>query len=221
MTVTNHDPQPIAPVQPGRFAHWSLRYFMNKFRVALYEWRHSNAPWLTPQATEFLENWLRPDDSGLEWGSGRSTLWFAERVARFVSVENEKVWFERISAQIAGRGISNVDYRLVDQSAGSASHVDRYVHIVDDIAPGSLDFVLVDDLHRAECAMMAIRLLKHGGLLILDNANWFYPHQSQSPNSVGTKAPPSDWIPVVDILRTWRMYWTSSGVWDTALFFKP
>jgi len=40
-----------------------------------YEKTHPDAPWLTAHAIAFLVDWLRPEDTGVEWGSGRSTLW--------------------------------------------------------------------------------------------------------------------------------------------------
>ncbi|MCK5642361.1 MAG: hypothetical protein KAJ19_16255 [Gammaproteobacteria bacterium] len=46
---------------------------------------HPDVPWLTRQAVEILEDWLKPGYVGLEWGSGRSTLWFARRVSHLTS----------------------------------------------------------------------------------------------------------------------------------------
>ncbi|GAI22903.1 unnamed protein product, partial [marine sediment metagenome] len=31
---------------------------------------HPDVPWLTRQAVEILEDWLKPGYVGLEWGSG-------------------------------------------------------------------------------------------------------------------------------------------------------
>jgi putative heme iron utilization protein len=52
------------------------------------EFLHPNWPWLTKEAILLLERLLRPDDIGLEFGSGRSTIWFAERVEKLISIEH-------------------------------------------------------------------------------------------------------------------------------------
>ena len=46
-------------------------------------WRFTDpeAPWLPREVVQFLDSWLTPAHLGLEWGSGRSTLWLARRTA--------------------------------------------------------------------------------------------------------------------------------------------
>jgi hypothetical protein len=59
-------------------------------------------------------------------------------------------------------------------------------------------------------------------MLIIDNVNWYLPCQSKAPNSrtaaLGPKTP--IWAEVAAELAGWRSIWTSSGVWDTAIFIK-
>src|SRR5688572_27506537 len=49
-------------------------------------------PWLPAAAVSFLDDKLA-GLSVFEWGSGGSTLWFAERARSVVSVEHDPVWF--------------------------------------------------------------------------------------------------------------------------------
>src|SRR5436309_14146462 len=109
---------------------------------------------------KILGSWLRPGDSGLEWGSGRSTLWFAKRVDRLLSIEHDEYWHRRISSQILENGIHNVDYRLCLKES-------EYISSADHLPRESLDFVLVDGIGRDRCAMAALPLLKSGGSLVL------------------------------------------------------
>jgi hypothetical protein len=62
------------------FAHWTPRYVKNRLALMAYERFNPEQPWLTRNMIEILENWLKPTDVGLEFGSGRSTTWFARRV---------------------------------------------------------------------------------------------------------------------------------------------
>ncbi len=50
-----------------------------------------------------------------------------------------------------------------------------------EIAPQSLDYALVDGSYRDECVMRALEVLRPGGMLILDNANWYIPHPTVFP----------------------------------------
>lgn len=72
------------------------RYVVNRSRLAWYEYRCPELPWLTPQANAILTEWLKPSDIGFEWGSGRSTMWLATKVNRLTSVEHDKHWAERV-----------------------------------------------------------------------------------------------------------------------------
>ena len=88
------------------------RYVADRVRLAVHQRLHPDAPWLTAEATEALDRWLRPEHVGIEWGSGRSTVWFAQRVGRLVSVEHDAGWHATVAAQLVANGITNVDYRL-------------------------------------------------------------------------------------------------------------
>lgn len=96
----------------------------------------------------------------------------------------------------------------------------EYVGFIDACEDESLDFALVDGKRRDECILAAIPKLKPGALLVLDNANWFFPSRK-------TYSPPSPtkqegrWDEVFRAVEDWRCVWTSCGVTDTALFFKP
>ena len=98
-----------------------------------------------------------------------------------------------------------------------------YVKVTDTFDPNSLDFCLVDGVLRDFCALRSIDKLRPGGLLVIDNVNWYLPSGSYSPNSrTFTQGPVSPvWKDVEQRLSDWRRIWSSSGVTDTAIFFKP
>ncbi|WP_261556537.1 hypothetical protein [Frankia tisae] len=60
-------------------------------------------------------------------------------------------------------------------------------------------------------------------MLIVDNANWFLPSRSRSPNSrrAAEGAAGQVWTAVLKAIQDWRSIWTSNGVWDTTIFFTP
>jgi hypothetical protein len=208
------------------FAHLTPRYVLDRAAWAIHQRRHPEEPWLTPRAVRLLDSLLLPSDRGIEWGSGRSTRWFARRLRHLISVEHVKVWFETVNGQLASEGIANVDYRLIppDEGPTAATGGPRspYVRVVDEVEDGSLQFALVDGYAREFCANAVLDKLACGGLLVVDNANWFLDHETKSPASrTGMGHLNKDWIDFAQRVRNWRHIWTSSGVTDTALWIKP
>ena len=207
------------------------RYVADRVRLAVHQRLHPDAPWLTAEATSVLEQWLQPDHVGIEWGSGRSTLWFAERVGRLLSVEHHAEWHEAVSSQLAERRITNVDYRLCPcEPERVETHewiaemfASDYVRAVDAFAAKSLDFALVDGMYRSACALAVIPKLRSGALLIVDNVNWFLPSASRAPSSRGvTDSPLSPtWEEFGKAVSGWEHTWTENGVADTAIWTAP
>jgi predicted O-methyltransferase YrrM len=204
--------------------HLTPRYVYNRVRQMRYERGHADDPWLTPAAIAMLGSLLRREDTGVEFGSGRSTIWFATRVAALTSVEHDEQWYQAVAARLKDRGLGNVDYILAPEDqpldrGGESAYARAALAFPD----GGIDFALVDGHYRDYSAKLVLPKIRPGGMLIIDNANLYLPCQSKSPNSrtaaLGPQTPV--WCDVQDELAGWRSIWTSSGVWDTAIFIKP
>ncbi len=157
------------------------RYFYNRLRQIAFTRTFPDTPWLAPAAVHLLESWLRPTDTGIEWGSGRSTVWFASRVAKVLSIEDNSTWHAQVTRMLAEKGLSaKVDYRLIPcpHQEHEEPATAEYASVAETIPDGSVDFALVDGNVRATCMPIAIRKVKPGGLLILDNANRYLPNIS-------------------------------------------
>jgi hypothetical protein len=203
--------------------HWNFRYLRNRFNLYFYEKNHAGYPWLTQQANMILASWLKKTDVGIEWGSGRSTVWFAKRVAKLTSVEHDAKWYNKVKTLLSEEKISNVNLHLYETPKIVDEKNNPYVDIVDDFPDNSLDFALVDDSFRSECAFKVLKKLKVGGILIIDNINLYLPSNTHSPCSRNDKTGPlsEQWVELANILSTWRRIWTSNGVFDTAIWIKP
>jgi predicted O-methyltransferase YrrM len=215
---------PTAAPRPASRSHRTPRYLYHRTRQLLFERAHPDAPWLTPAAIELLGTLLRPADRGVEFGSGRSTLWLAARVAALTSVEQDEQWHAAVNAMLGERGLGNVDYILAPKDApedrGADSAYARAALAFDD---GSLDFALVDGHYRDYSTQFILPKVRPGGLLVIDNVNWYLPSQSKAPASRTPALGPANetWALIERELSGWRRIWTSSGVWDTAIFIKP
>jgi len=203
--------------------HWTARYLYDRFKLFLYEIKHPDYPWLTPLAIEILSSWFRKTDSGLEYGCGRSTLWFARHVAQLTSVEHNHLWYKVTKKKLAEYNINNVKPTFCRLIQNSRSDKLDYIRIADSFSDGSLDFVLVDAMFRDECALAVLKKIRSGGLLIIDNINWYLPSTSNAPNSRTRQDGPAsqNWALLSELLKEWRCIWTSNGVFDTAIYVKP
>jgi hypothetical protein len=116
-------------------------------------------PWYTYPAIEYLKQIDFSDKAVFEFGSGNSTLFWAQRCKTIVSVEDNVAWYDTIRPQCP----SNVEYRLVtDPTAYATTILDFAV---------AFDVVILDGSSRFECAQAAIGKLSPFGMIILDNAD--------------------------------------------------
>ncbi|MCU1308004.1 MAG: hypothetical protein JWN45_2699 [Acidobacteriaceae bacterium] len=199
-----------------QFRHLTPRYIYHRIGLMIYQRRYPNAPWLTQLMVEILDNWLMPDDRGFEWGSGRSTLWFGERVGSLVSVEQNAEWHQRVSTELARKQLKNVEYHLCQDERD-------YCAVAAKFPPESFDFCLVDGAARDHCALSAISLVKPGGIVLVDNCNCYLPTHSRSPFSRRPEQGPysEKWASYLGGVKGWLQIWTTNGVFDTGLWLKP
>lgn len=188
----------------------------------LYRKNNPAAPWLTSTANLVLSSLLKPEDVGVEFGAGRSTIWLAGRIKSLTSVEHDKYWFERVVLQLKKANLENVSSFLTEKSLAPGD-LPGYLSVFDNLSRNSLDVILVDGLFRDRCALSAVEYLKSGGVLIIDNANLYLPSNSASPNSLAVSSPPATdvWNVFLSATASWRRIWTSNGVYDTAIYLKP
>jgi predicted O-methyltransferase YrrM len=196
--------------------HLTPRYLYHRSYIEL--WRRSErrrgeptVPMLAMQAVQFLDGYLRSGDVMLEYGSGDSTRWFARRVGRLVSIENDPSWYERVKGQTAGH--PGVELHLIQGEWGRRLDdpalpdwrvvaPSGYVEFLEGIGDDAFDVVLDDGWGRDAVGAAALRVLKAGGLLIWDDD------------------PPAH-APLLDKLAQWRTVRWFDGVHRTTFFFKP
>ena len=201
-----------------RPSNWTPRYLYNRLRLAWFERRNPDVPWLTAESVVLLGKLLRTQDSVLEFGSGRSTIWFARRCGIIVSVEHDLDWFKKVSSQI--KQFSNVDFRHAKLEA-PAGHVPPYLSLLDEFPDESFDVLVNDGRLRHLVAEKATSKLKPGGLLVLDNAERYLPNNFSIPASRLSAPPDEVWENFAEQILGWRKLWTTNGITSTLIMFKP
>jgi predicted O-methyltransferase YrrM len=182
------------------------------------------APWLTKDANKLLSSLLRKSDIGIEFGSGRSTPWLASRVSFLISVEHDMCWYNKVKNIMDRKGLNNFELLFFEQDQPKEKgHGSKYLSVFERFTEESLDFIFIDGIYRGACASLAPKFIKPGGLIILDDAQWYLPSNSVSLFSRSHKDGPAsdDWEGFLRSVCNWRCIWTSDKcLHDTAIFIK-
>lgn len=194
------------------FKHWSPRYIKNRIGLFIWEKSHPRLPWLTRDSIRIIESLILKTDNMIEFGSGRSTLWFSKRVNKLTSIETDKNWYAKVSNQIIFS--SQFELNLLESQ-------DEFLNKINSFTDHTVDIVLIDGAYRDLCANAILNKIKDGGIIIIDNANWFlFNPQTYSPNSLKNHDEMiTEWKKFYEKTKSNRRIWTSSGITDTLLIF--
>ncbi|MEZ4441069.1 MAG: hypothetical protein R3B72_18365 [Polyangiaceae bacterium] len=198
-------------------SHWTPRYIFERTNVSLWQRLHPEAPWLVSEAVSFLDEWLDRNDLLVEFGSGRSTLWFGERVGEVISLETNPEWHGIVVERARERRLDNVRV-LLETSSDPTTFLHRAEEALDGRTPTA---IVVDGGFRAESCRWGLGRLASHGILVLDNAERYVPSPSRAPSALPPDAPPEgdDWRHVIDEIDRRRSVRMCNGVWDTLLVF--
>ncbi len=141
-------------------------------------------PWITEDAVAFLDNLTQQNKNLriLEFGAGASTIWFAKRTPYLVSIEHNEKWHTMLTKIIQNdKRCFAIDLRLENRP---------YDNICNKFPDEYFDLILVDGRDRVRCVNASLRILKPGGILMLDDAqrSWYSC--------------------VYDLLKDWKFYQT-------------
>jgi len=117
---------------------------------------------------------VQPHFDVFEFGSGKSTVWFAQHCHHLVSVENDVDWFKAVRAKLDELGLS-ADTRLVafdDSKRGVKDRAAEYVAVIEAFPDECFDLVFVDGKARPWCIRDARVKVKPGGWMVLDDLQY-------------------------------------------------
>lgn len=187
----------------------------------LFNLFYPDRPWTTPVSILFFDKALNKEMVGLEYGSGRSTMYFASKLKKLVSIEHYEGWYDKVKKQLEDNQIKNVEYHLIlnqdtpDKTDNSDVELNKlvggedrndfynYYTKVNEYADEYFDFVLIDGRAREKCGLNAMSKLKSGGIFVLDN--------SERPR----------YAPLHKALETWPKVETTTGLTNTTIWIKP
>lgn len=117
-------------------------------------------PWYTYPAIEYLRQLDVSTARVFEWGSGNSSLFWSDRAKEVISIEWDKVWFERSTRDSR----PNLETKLVNSDPAYSDAISN---------AGMFDIIVIDGRQRRACAQNAMGHWNEDGIIILDNSDWY------------------------------------------------
>lgn len=169
---------------------WFRRVWSGIFYWRIYRRMHPNTPFYTPQATRMIEGLMDRSWNVFEWGSGRSSLWYAERAGKYFCVEHDRGWYNKTAAMMNQNLVAEVEmiyspqlqedgqffweqdwphYKSLGRPPGKPSFR-KYMAEIDRFPDGYFDCIVLDGRERLGCAFHAVPKLKQSGILVLDDS---------------------------------------------------
>jgi hypothetical protein len=150
-------------------------------------------PWISFAAIDFLRKNINLGGKVFEYGSGGSTLFWASRAEKIVSVEHDKRWYEIMKPKLSG--LNHVTYILAEpqedlefrykdpadpanfvsaDEKSKGKNFEWYVKQIDQYPDNYFDVISIDGRARPSCIARSVKKLKINGYLILDNSEREY-----------------------------------------------
>lgn len=209
----------------------NLGYLYSRFLTGvIYHWLyrklHPGTPKYSPGAISRLRQFLAAREAKVfEWGSGRSTIWYALRASQVVAVEHDAGWHKWVEEHLVAQNLVNAEcryipplsdrelngfcwktdwrfYGVLGRPPGKPRFRD-YIAAIDEFEDESFDLIAIDGRERVGRLVHAVPKLKPGGMLLLDDSNR------------------QRYAPVFDLLDEWPTYRFPFGLRETSVFLEP
>ncbi len=179
-----------------RTSFWGLLKYYTRWKDSFINKDSiSEIPWMNFGAIDFLKECVRADMQIFEYGSGSSTLFWANHAKEVISIEHDTEWAKKVQKQLDNKGLSNVRLFLIEpkknEVVGKKDIADPYQYSTDDEMWGAFsfkeyvlrineypdnyfDFVVVDGRARPSCIAASTNKIKLGGYMVVDNSERAY-----------------------------------------------
>lgn len=134
-------------------------------------------PWWSFAAIDFMEKHCTGTERVFEFGTGGSTVFFAERCQSVKAVEDNAEWYSVVVEAVKAKALDNVELlmRHFDFIKSEGFEHSEYLSALDG---DPFDIIVIDGQDwRAEerpvCFQRAERFIKPGGIIVVDDS-WRY-----------------------------------------------
>ena len=149
-----------APLRFWRSGYLQKVGWLDSFRFKqAIDAEHNPLPWYTYPAIEYIKQFDFSQLEVFEYGSGNSTIFWSQLASKIVSIENNPQWYETVAEKVG----QNVELKAIEDKDYYINELEKY---------DKFDIIIIDGSYRNECAKVAVKKLKSGGMILLDNADW-------------------------------------------------
>ena len=190
------------------------RYILNKIRSIIYFKKFPDRPWISREAFEVLDLIISPSDKVLEFGSGKSTSYFASKCSYVYSVESNFQWYKKVVNKLTDLSSSNVNIKYAENESEylDLSFIDNEITIL-----------FIDGRYRLQSLKEGLKYASDNAIIIIDNSQRYLRHtnfNSFSPSQTKNICQ-DDWLDVFHFLNQhYRHLVVSNGIEDTSFFLK-
>ena len=117
-------------------------------------------PWVTYSFIDFIKGRITKSQHIFEYGSGSSTIFYAERAGKVTSVEHDKGWFDKV------KGTSPANAEMIFCELHRDGEYARKATLLDK----KFNIIIVDGRDRVNCCKYSLDALSPDGVIILDDS---------------------------------------------------
>ncbi len=138
-------------------------HLVSTFKYSAIDNKSLPIPWYTYPAIEYIKQLDFSQKKVFEYGSGNSSLFWASISKSVISVEENQEWHKKVCHS---NHFTNLNVNLVQSEELYINHILSYQE--------DFDVIIIDgNFSRYKCAQIAVKKLRKGGLIILDNSDWW------------------------------------------------
>ncbi|MCA2847468.1 MAG: SAM-dependent methyltransferase [Pseudanabaena sp. M135S2SP2A07QC] len=162
--LRNMPPRPLGVALAClKILEFDYGHFKSSLKYAAIDRTSNPIPWYTYPAIEYIRQLNFSDKNIFEYGSGNSSLFWASISKSVISIENDEDWFNKISSRNYSE---NLKINFIENEDLYTNHILNY--------SDTFDVIIIDgNFSRYKCAQIAVSKLSQGGMIILDNADWW------------------------------------------------
>lgn len=129
-------------------------------------------PWMSQKQIDLIQYYLNPTDTMLEYGAGGSTLYFSKYVNKYVSIEHDLNWVNKIKIQDLKENIElyhcGTDNPItLPIWQGNPVDFHSYISFIDTLPHKQYDKVLIDGRVRLECGIKVLDYLHKDSIVFV------------------------------------------------------
>ena len=117
-------------------------------------------PWVTYPFIDFIKERINKTQHIFEYGSGNSTIFYAERAATVTSVEHDKGWFDKV------KGTSPANAEMIFCELERDGEYAKKAALLGK----KFDIIIVDGRDRVRCCKYSLGALTDNGVIVLDDS---------------------------------------------------